>query len=427
MGLLVIVSAISMVHYVSPQTDYSLKNWQDYSLIMKGMVTILIRGQKILTMAGQTYEPGCILIKGRKISKVADKIDESENDDGIVIGADNCWVMPGLIDAHSHLGIYEEKKGQIGDNSNETTEPVTPYLKAIDAINPMDSGFHNAIKAGITSVMVGPGSSNVVGGQFVFIKTNGRCIDDMVVMEPAAMKIAFGENPKTNYGDNNQMPSTRMSVGAMLREELFEAKQYADSKKAALDDGDSYKEDFRKECWLPVFRKEIPLKAHVHRADDIQTAIRIAKMFDLDMTLDHCTDGHLITEEICKSGYPAILGPCLASRNKTEVQYMDFKTAGILHKAGIKVAITTDHPVSLIQCLPLCAGIAAKEGLGIDEGLRAITINPAEICRVDSRVGSLVAEKDADIAIFDGNPMEVFTNCLYTIIDGEIVFKSDFA
>jgi imidazolonepropionase-like amidohydrolase len=249
----------------------------------------------------------------------------------------------------------------------------------------------------------------------------------MVVMEPAAMKIAFGENPKTNYGNNNQMPSTRMSIGAMLREELFEAKQYADSKLASLEKGDSFKENFRKECWLPVFRKEIPLKAHVHRADDIQTAIRIAKMFDLHLTLDHCTEGHLIAEEIRKSGYPAIVGPSLASRNKVEVQYMDFKTAGILHKAGIKVALTTDHPVSLIQSLPLCAGIAAKEGLGVYEGLRAITINPAEICRVDSRLGSIESGKDADIAIFDGNPMEVFTNCLYTIIDGKIVYSRDSA
>jgi len=391
------------------------------------MIAILIKGLKILTMAGRTYEPGCILIKGRKIAKVSEKIDESENDDGTVIDANSCWVMPGLIDAHSHLGIYEEKKGQIGDNSNETTEPVTPYLKAIDAINPMDSGFHNAIRTGITSVMVGPGSSNVVGGQFAFIKTNGRCIDDMVVLEPAAMKVAFGENPKTNYGNNNQMPSTRMTIGAMLREELFEAKQYADNKKAALDHGDSFEEDFRKECWLPVLRKEIPLKAHVHRADDIQTAIRIAKLFDLNLTLDHCTEGHLITEEIRRSGFPAIVGPCLASRNKIEVQYMDFKTAGILHKAGVKVAITTDHPVSLIQCLPLCAGIAAKEGLGVDEGLRAITINPAQICNVSSRVGSIEVGKDADIAIFDGNPMEIFTKCLYTIIDGKIVFQADLA
>lgn len=200
---------------------------------------------------------------------------------------------------------------------------------------------------------------------------------------------------------------------------------YAESKKAAEDKGEGFEEDFRKECWLPVINKEIPLKVHVHRVDDIQTAIRITKLFDLNLTLDHCTEGHLIVDEIKRSGFPAIVGPSLASRNKTETQYMDFKTAGILNKAGIKVAITTDHPVTLIQCLPLCAGIAAKEGLGVEEGLKAITINAAEICNVASRVGSIEVGKDADFAIFDGNPMEIFTNCLYTIIDGKIVYKAD--
>ncbi|PKM62672.1 MAG: amidohydrolase [Firmicutes bacterium HGW-Firmicutes-21] len=381
-------------------------------------------------MSGVNYESGCILITDNKIKKVARFIDENENnysesEDNTVINANGNWVMPGLIDAHSHIGISEEKKGEEGNDCNETTEPITPYLKAIDAINPMDAAFHNAIKAGITSVMVGPGSSNVVGGQFVFIKTNGRKIDDMVVLEPAAMKVAFGENPKKNYGNNNQMPSTRMSTAAMLREELFLAEQYARKKQDAIDTGESFSEDFRSECWLPVFDKKIPLKAHVHRADDILTAIRIAKMFDLNLTLDHCTEGHLIAEEIKKSGFPAIIGPSLSSRNKIEVQYMEFKTAGILHKAGVKVAITTDHPVSLIQCLPICAGLAAKEGLGIEEGLRAITINAAEICNVSSRVGSIEEGKDADIAIFDGNPMEIFTKCLYTIIDGKVVYKAE--
>jgi imidazolonepropionase-like amidohydrolase len=406
------------VYYPSKRELYALHPF-------KGGTNILILNAKVITMAGKNYEPGCVLIEDRIIKKISSNIDAKENNDGSVLDVKGAWVLPGLIDAHSHIGIFEEKIGKIGDSSNETTEPITPYIKAVDAINPMDSAFHSAIKTGVTSVMVGPGSSNVVGGQFVFIKTNGRCIDNMIVMEPAAIKIAFGENPKTNYGNNNQMPSSRMTIGFMLREELFEAKQYADSKKAALDSGDGFEEDIRKECWLPVLNKEIPLKAHVHRADDILTAIRIAKLFDLNLTLDHCTEGHLIADEIKKSGFPAIVGPSLASRNKTETQFMDFKTAGILHKAGIKVAITTDHPVTLIQCLPICAGIAAKEGLGIEEGLKAITINAAEICNVASRVGSLEIGKDADLAIFDGNPMEVFTNCLYTIIDGQIVYKAD--
>ena len=236
------------------------------------------------------------------------------------------------------------------------------------------------------------------------------------------MKIALGENPKKNYGDQNMMPSTRMSIGSILREELSAARQYYEEKKKG-DDG--FKQDYQLECWLPVFDGKIPLKAHVHRADDILTAIRIAQQFGLKITLDHCTDGHLITDEIRDSGFPAILGPSLASRNKIEIKYMDFKTAGVLHQAGVKVAIMTDHPVSLIQCLPICAGLAAREGLGIDEALRAITINAAEICGVDDRVGSLEPGKDADIAIFDGNPLEVFTRCLYTIVNGEVIYKAD--
>lgn len=383
---------------------------------------MLIINGKIKSMSNIQIDLGCVLTEKSKIKKVATTIDTSENPDGIVIDARGGWVMPGLIDAHCHIGIQEEGVGSVGNDSNETSKPVTPYIKALDAVNPMDKAFHDAIKAGITSVMVGPGSANVVGGQFVFIKTHGRCIDDMVVLEPAAMKIALGENPKSNYGDHNMMPSSRMSIGAMLREELREAQSYTQSREKG---DENTGEDFTRECWRPVFRGEIPLKAHAHRADDILTAIRIAKEFGLRMTLDHCTEGHLIAGEISKSGFPAIVGPSLASRTKVEIQYMDFKTSGVLHKAGVKVAIMTDHPVSLIQSLPICAGIAAKEGLGMDEALKAITINAAQICNVDSRVGSLELGKDADIAIFDGNPMEVFTHCLYTIINGEVVYKAE--
>lgn len=385
---------------------------------------ILIKNGKVLTMAGFNYESGCILIKDKKIYKVDKEISVNETEISETIDAEGCWVMPGIIDAHSHIGITEEKKGFEGNDCNEVKDPITPYIRALDAINPMDSAFHNAIGSGITSVMVGPGSSNVVGGQFAFIKTNGRSIDQMVVLEPAAMKIAFGENPKTNYNDMNRMPSTRMSLAALLREELSKAQQYLKEKLNSEKNNEPFKSDFRIECWLPVLNKEIPMKAHAHRADDIITAIRIAKEFDVLMTIDHCTEGHLIVNEIIESGFPAIVGPSLASRNKIEVQNLDFKTSGILSKAGVKVAITTDHPVIRLQYLPICAGLAAKEGLGIEEGLKAITINAAEICNVSDRVGSIEVGKDADIAIFDGNPMETFTKTLYTIIDGEVVYDS---
>ncbi|MDO5516541.1 MAG: amidohydrolase [Clostridium sp.] len=385
---------------------------------------LLIKNGKVITMAGDKYDSGSILIKDKKIVEIGENIDVNSDEKCEVIDAQNCWVLPGIIEAHCHVGIKEERKGFEGDDCNELNEPVTPYLRALDGVNVMDSAFHTALSAGITGIMVGPGSSNVVGGQFVFIKTYGRRIDDMIVLEPAAMKVAFGENIKTNYNQKNMMPSTRMTVAALLREELFDALQYNDEKKNAMKNGDSFKKDFRKECWLPVINREIPLKAHVHRADDILTAIRIAKEFNLKLTLDHCTEGHLIADEIKEAGCPAIVGPSLAVRNKIETQNSDFKTPGILHKAGVKVAICTDHPVTRIQDLPICAGFAAREGLGVEEGLKAITINAAEICNVSDRIGSLEIGKDADIAIFDGNPMNVFTKTMYTIIDGKVVYKA---
>ncbi|PJI08671.1 MULTISPECIES: amidohydrolase [Clostridium] len=384
---------------------------------------LLIKNGKVLTMAGTNYENGSVLIDGKKIVGVGEDIDVNNKEITKVIDAKNCWVMPGIIEAHCHVGIQEEGKGFEGNDCNEMTNPVTPYLRGLDGINPMDSAFRNALSAGITGIMVGPGSSNVVGGQWVFMKTYGRCIDKMIVLQPAAMKIAFGENPKANYDKKSMMPSTRIAMVALLREELFGAQQYYQNKKNAEKSGNSFDLDFRKECWIPVFDKKIPLKAHVHRADDILTAIRIAKEFDLKLTLDHCTEGHLVAKEIKESGFPAIIGPTLTSRNKIETQYADFKTAGILHREGIKVAITTDHPVTRIQDLLICAGLAAKEGLGIEEGLKAITINAAEICNVSNRLGSIEVGKDADIAIFDGNPMEIFTRTMYTIIDGQIVYN----
>ena len=385
---------------------------------------LLIKNGKILTMSDKYYERGSILIKDKKIVEIGENINIDSNENYNIIDAKNCWVMPGIIESHCHVGIQEERKGFEGNDCNEINEAITPYIRALDGINVMDSAFHTALTAGITGVMVGPGSSNVVGGQFVFIKTHGRVIDNMTVLEPAAMKVAFGENVKTNYNQKNMMPSTRMSIAALLRDELFEAQKYNQNKKKAIKNGDSFDEAFRKECWLPVLNREIPLKAHVHRADDILTAIRIAKEFNLKLTLDHCTEGHLISEEIKESGFPAIVGPSLSIRNKIETQNADFKTAGILHKAGVKVAITTDHPVTRIQDLPICAGFAAREGLGVEEALKAITINAAQICNVSDRIGSLEVGKDADIAIFDGNPMEVFTKTMYTIIDGEIVYKA---
>lgn len=386
-----------------------------------------IVGGRIVTMTGKEYPEGVIRIKNGKIAAIGSRkevpVKPSEQEQ--VLTVPDSFIMPGIIESHCHMGITEEKKGMEGDDCNETVNPITPYLRSIDAINTMDAAFDDAVKAGITAAMIGPGSSNVVGGQFALLKTKGRRVDDLLVKAPAAMKVAFGENPKVNYAGQNQSPVTRMAIAGMLRRELTEATNYLAQKEHARCNGDFFPIDFTKECWIPVLRGEIPLKAHVHRVDDIFTAIRIAEEFGLRMTLDHCSEGHLIAGELAEAGFPAIVGPDLTSRNKIEVQNMDFKTAGILNRAGVMIAITTDHPVSQIQYLPICAGLAVKGGLPMAEGLKAITLYPATICGVADRMGSLEVGKDADIAIFDGNPMEVFTRTLYTIIDGKIVYNME--
>ena len=373
---------------------------------------LLIQNGTLHTMEEDKPIKADMLIRDGKIAKIGQGIQPEK--DVEIINAEGLHVYPGFIDAHSHIGIAEEQTTAQTDYSNEGTNPVTPFIRAIDGINPMDSAFHNALATGVTGVMVGPGSSNPIGGQFAFIKTYGRCVEEMVVLAPAAIKIALGENPMSTYGLSGTMPATRMGIASVIREELFRAHQY-------LQNGDEQK-DYRLECYRELFAGKIPLKAHVHRTDDIFTAIRIAKEFGLELTLDHCTEGHLIAQEIAESGFPAIVGPSLASRTKEEVAYSDFKTPGILHKAGVSVALTTDHPVSRIQYLPLCAALAAKEGLGEQEALRAITIDAAKICRVSNRLGSLKEGKDADLTIFDGNPLEISSSVRMTIINGKVVW-----
>ena len=382
---------------------------------------LLIKNGKIITMSDKNYENGCILIHDNKIVDIQEYIEESDNME--VIDAKGAWVMPGIIEAHCHIGLSEEGIRFEGDDINEATNPITAHLRAIDAINPLDIAFTDAIKGGITSAMTGPGSANVCGGKFVFMKMAGDSIDDMIVENDYAMKVAFGENPKRVYSSKSTSPSTRMATASILREALLKAKNYKNKKEKANKNGEYFEIDFKQECWMDVLDKKIPLKAHAHRADDILTAIRIAKEFDVNMTLDHCTEGHLIAENIKKSGFSAIVGPSLMNRSKYELKNKTFETSGILNKHGVTVAITTDHPVVPIQYLPICAGFAAKAGLGVEEGLKAITINAAKICGVDDRLGSLEVGKDADIAIFTGNPMETFTETLYTIINGKVVYS----
>ena len=379
---------------------------------------ILIKNGRVFTMTGDIIENGSILIKDGKIDQVGLDINSPE---GVqVIDAGGRMVLPGFVEAHCHLGLQEDAIGFEGADINEMVEPVTPELRAIDGINPMDRTLEEAYQGGVTTAVTGPGSANVIGGQAIAIKTFGHRVDDMVVKDPAAMKVAFGENPKRVYREQKKSPITRMSTAAILREYLFKTKAYM----AKKEDETNKDFDFKLEALIPVLKKEIPIKAHAHRADDIFTALRIAKEFDIDITLDHCTEGHLIADDLAKEGKPAIVGPSMGHRSKFELKNSSFETPKVLSEKGVKFAITTDSPVIPLQHLSLCAGLAVKGGLDEMEAFKAITIYPAEITGIDHRVGSIEAGKDADIVIFDGNPIkDVDFETFMTIIDGKIVYK----
>ena len=364
-----------------------------------------------------------ILIENGKIVEIGNSIVAPL--DAEIIDAQGKFIYPGFIDAHTHLGLWEDAVGFEGADGNEETDPITPHLNPIDGINPMDRTFRDAVEGGVTSVCTTPGSANVMGGQCIAIKTHGRRIDKMVIKNPVASKIAFGENPKSCYGRDEKMPQTRMAIAALLRENLKKAEEYLEEIELYMEheDHDKPEYDIRMESLIPVLKGEIPFKVHAHRADDMFTAIRIAKEFDLKLTLDHCTEGHLIVEELVEEGYPVIVGPSLSERSKVELRNLTFDTAGILSNAGLEVSLTTDHSVIPIQYLPICAGIAVKHGMKNDKALEAITINPARTLGIEDRVGSIEIGKDADIVIWDGNPLEIQSHVLFTIIDGKIVYK----
>ena len=383
---------------------------------------IFIKNAHLKPMAVPDISEGCLLIDDNgKIAGVGKDLPIPE--EATVIDAAGRLVTPGCVDAHCHIGLDNEATGWEGRDYNEMVDPITPQMRAIDSIDPMDEAFPNALRGGVTTACTGPGSANVVGGTFAAIKLYGKRVDKMIVKEPLAMKCAFGENPKRCYGQaGKKAPMTRMGTAALLRELLFKARIYADKKVA----GEEPAFDMKLEAMLPVMRGQIPLKAHAHRADDILTAIRIAREFGLKLTLDHCTDGALIADELAEEGFCAFVGPTLGNKSKIELKNKSFTTPAVLHEAGVNVSIITDAPVIPLQYLPMCAGLAVSSGLDMEEAWRAITINPANATGIGDRVGTLEPGKDADVVIWTADPLtSVGAEAYITIVDGQIVYRAE--
>ena len=382
---------------------------------------LYIKNGYIKTMAGPDIENGAILIDDNgKIAAVGADIPCPEG--AQVIDAEGRLVTPGCVDAHCHIGLDNQGMGWEGRDYNEIVDPITPQMRAIDSINPMDEAFGLGLQGGVTTVCTGPGSANVVGGTFVAMKLAGKRVDNMSVKEPLAMKCAFGENPKRCYGQaSKKAPMTRMGTAALLRELLFKTRRDMEDKEAGKNPGF----DFKLESMIPVMKGELPLKAHAHRHDDILTSIRIAKEFGVKLTLDHCTDGALIADELAKEGLPAFVGPTFGGKSKIELINKSFDTPKVLREAGVDIAIITDAPVIPIQYLPMCAGLAHNAGLDYEESWKAITSAAAKLTGIGDRVGSLEVGKDGDVVIWTADPMTVLAaESACTIVDGKIVYQA---
>ncbi|MDU7338002.1 MAG: amidohydrolase [Clostridium sp.] len=383
---------------------------------------MLIQNAMIFTMAGEPISNGYLLVRDGKIAAVgAMPAPAAEGEE--VIDAEGACVYPGFIDAHTHLGMWEDGLAFEGDDGNEDTDPVTPHLRGIDAVNPLDRCFEEACAAGITTVVTGPGSANPIGGQLAAIKTAGRRIDNMLVQAPVAMKMALGENPKSIYHSKSQTPSTRMATAALIREELFKTRRYLEDLELSREDEeiDPPEYDIKCEALIPVLKGELPVHFHAHRADDIFTAMRLGREFGLNYVIVHGTDGHLIAEDLAEEDVPVLCGPILCDRSKPELKNLTPACPGILAENKVRITIVTDHPVIPIQYLPVCAGLAVREGLSREEALRAITINAARICRIDDRVGSLEQGKDADFSIFREDPLQISTKPEMVFVSGRRV------
>ena len=383
----------------------------------------MIKNAHIFTSACAEYKNGVIVFDD-KIRFVGDTYTDDACE---VIDAHGMVVTAGLIDEHCHVGLFGDSLGFEGADANEDSDPITPHLRAIDGINPQDRAFCDAREAGVTTVVTGPGSANPIGGQFAAIKTSGICVDDMIIKAPCAMKMALGENPKTVYNDKSQAPMTRMGTIALIRETLMKAINYRDDWDEYYEDeeeNDKPEFDIKLEAMLPVINNEIPVKFHAHRADDICSAIRVAKEFGINATIEHCSDGITVADILKREGVSVNLGPTLTDRSKPELKNLTFETYKRLSDMDIPVSIITDHPEITIDNLPLCTALAVSNGMDKDKALNAVTITAAKNCGIDDRVGSLEVGKDADICIFSAPPTVYGAKCLATFINGKPVYNS---
>lgn len=387
------------------------------------MKPMAVTNARILTCASgrvpEVIEKGTVLWAGGKITAVGSAVEMPS--DAIVYDAEGKVVTPGFIDAHCHIGISEDGACWAGEDTNEATDPVTAEVRALDGINPKDIAFRDAVAAGVTCVQVDPGSANIVGGETLVMKTWGTVVDDLVIRRPSGLKAALGENPKRVYGSQRKMPATRMGNAAVMRKALAQARDYLRKKENAKEPDKLPDFSLRNEMIAKVLKKEIPLRVHCHRADDIMTAIRIAREFDIDISIEHCTEGDLVGEQVRDSGYPVTLGPSLTDKSKLEVKDIGFRAPVALSKLGVKLAIITDHPVLPIQYLRICAGLSVREGMDERIALLAITRHAAEIAGVSDRVGSLEPGKDADLVIWSKDPFEYDAKAERTFINGKEV------
>lgn len=392
------------------------------------MRDILLTNAHILPMEGGEIPNGYILIEAGKIRALG-AMEAVPHTQAEQFDAAGGYVLPGLIDVHSHLGLFEDGIGFEGDDGNEDTDPIMPQLRVIDGTNPMERAFSEALAAGVTAVVVSPGSANPIGGQLAAMKTYGRRIDDMILAEPVGIKFAFGENPKGAYHDREETPVTRMATAALIRENLRKAHEYHDNKRRAFDDEDHDLPDFdaKLEALEPLIEGKLPAHIHAHRADDIFTALRICKEFNVRPVLVHGTEGHLIADILAAEGVPVISGPYMTDRSKPELRNLTESSPGLLAAAGVPTAITTDHPEIPVKFLRLAAGVAVQAGMREEDALAAITLRAAQIAGLEDRIGSIVPGKDADLVVFSGHPLDFRSHVEIVFSTGEIAYRRNHA